>query len=450
MPEKTPKVDVVVVGAGLSGLTATRKLVRAGKMVLVLEARERVGGRLLSTTLGGENNWVDLGGQWIGPGQLRIAALAREMGVATFRQYSQGKKCLSLGGKTSTYKGTIPSLPVLSLIGLQWAIMKVDRLCKKVPLARPFDAVDAKEWDGMTVETWKQANVHTEAAKSSFDFAVKAIFGAEPAEISFLHFLFYLRSGDGLMRLASVEGGAQQDRFLGGAQLVCNRLAEGFEEVIRYESPVRAIHQDDDGVEVIYDGGKVRAERVIVALAPTLCGRIDYSPPMPPTRDLLTQRMPMGSIIKCIAAYERPFWREKGFSGELLSDTGAVQLGFDDTSDDGSHAALVGFISGDAARHWSERLDDERRGAVLESFARFFGDEALSPVEYVDKNWLSEEWTRGCYAGVMPPGTWTSCGEAMREPVGRIHWAGTETATRWNGYMDGAIEAGERAAGEVL
>lgn len=448
--KKVERVDVVVVGAGLSGLMAARKLVRANKKVLVLEARDRVGGRLMSATLGGEDNWIDLGGQWIGPGQHRITALAREVGVRTFRQHTKGKKCLSLAGEISTYRGTIPSLPVLSLLSLQWAIMKLDGLSKQVPLDAPYEAPEARAWDGMTVESWKQANVHTEAARTSLDFAVRAIFGAEPADISFLHFLFYLRSGDGLMRLASVEGGAQQDRFLGGAQLVCNRVAEEFPDIIRYGSPVHAITQDDRGVEVTYEGGQVRAERVIVALAPVLCGRIDYTPPMPPKRDLLTQRMPMGSIIKCIAAYDRPFWREKGFSGEMLSDTGALQLGFDDTSEDGTHAALVGFISGEGARYWSERPEDERKEAVLESFARFFGDEALSPIDYADKDWLSEPYTRGCYVGIMTPGTQTTCGDAIREPVGRIHWAGTETATRWNGYMDGAIEAGERAAMEVL
>jgi monoamine oxidase len=441
--------QVVVVGAGLAGLRAAKRLDGAGVDVVVLEARDRVGGRLLSQQLA-DGYTIDLGGQWIGPTQERIGALADELGVASFAQFDTGKKHMSIGGKTSTYSGEIPSLPIWSLVNLQWTISKLERLAKKVPLARPFDAADAHEWDSMTVHSWMRQNVHSATARVALSVAVRAIFAVEPNEMSFLHFLFYVHSGGGFMRLASIRDGAQQQRLVGGAQQIPEALAGQLGERVRLEQPVVAIDQRDGGVVVHTEGCRYEAERVVVAIAPALAARIDYRPALPARRDQLTQRMPMGSVIKCIAAYERPFWREAGFSGELLSDSGVIQLGFDDSSQDGSHAALVGFILGERARFWTARPKDERRRAVLGAFADFFGDKAREPVEYVDKDWLAEPYSRGCYVGVMPPGVQTTVGDALREPIGRIHWAGTETAVEWNGYMDGALESGARAADEVL
>ena len=252
------------------------------------------------------------------------------------------------------------------------------------------------------------------------------------------------------MRLASIEEGAQQERLLGGAQQLAEGLEDAIDGRVRLETPVDRIEQGADGVVVRSGDEAFEAKRAVVAIAPALAGRIEYTPRLGARRDQLTQRMPMGSVIKCIAGYGRPFWREDGFSGEVLSDTGAVQLGFDDCSKDGSHAALVGFILGDRARFWTDRPAEERRRAVLADLARFFGEDALDPVEYVEKDWLAEPFSRGCYVGLMPPGVHTSVGDALREPIGRIHWAGTETAVEWNGYMDGAIESGERAADQVL
>jgi monoamine oxidase len=158
----------------------------------------------------------------------------------------------------------------------------------------------------------------------------------------------------------------------------------------------------------------------------------------------------MGSVIKCVIAYSRPFWREGGLSGEALSDAGPLRAVFDDSSHDGAHAALVGFIVGDEARTFHARSREERRVAVIEQLARLFGPDATTPVEYVDHDWIGETWSRGCYVGIMGQGTLTSYGSALRRPIDRVHFAGTETAEHWAGYFDGAIEAGERAAREVL
>ncbi len=446
MSEHDTAPDVVVVGAGLAGLTAARHLQRAGKRVLVLEAQNRVGGRTLSQHLVGEE--VDLGAQWIGPKQEHITRLLHELAIQTFPQHSAGRKVLALGPRVSSYGGTIPTLPPLSLLDLQLAITRLDRMARRVPLERPADAPHAQSWDAMTVEQWLQRHVHTQPAHDVLTAGVRAIFAAEPRELSLLHFLFYLHSGNGLMPLVEIRGGAQQTRILGGAQQIASRLAEPLKVVLN--SPTHAITQHAEGVTVHTQTATYQARRAIVAIPPLLAGKIDYTPTLPQARAALHAQMPMGAVIKCIVAYTRPFWREAGFSGEAVTDGEVVQVLFDDSPHDGSYGALVAFMLGDAARNWSASPVGERAQAVRAELTRLFGAQASTPIAYLDKDWTVEPWSRGCYVGLMPPRLLTQHGEALRAPAGRIHWAGTETATHWNGYMDGAIQSGERAASEIL
>lgn len=443
-----PPVDVVVVGAGVAGLTAARLLDRQGVSLLVLEARDRVGGRTLSQRVGREV--LDLGGQWIGPTQDRLAALAKELGVQTFPQYHQGKKILSWAGRIRHFSGEVPFLSPLAMFELFRMERKFGALAKTIRPEAPWNSPGAVELDGMTLESWKQRHLRTRGARLFLDIVTRAVLTSEPRDLSFLYFLSYLRWGQGLNRLISIPEGAQQDRFVGGAQQISERMAEQLGDRVRLNTPVLAIEQGSDGVVVRTHAGPVDAKRVVVAIPPVLAGRIHYSSALPAARDQLTSRMPMGSVIKYVAVYERAFWREAGFSGEAFSDTGVTVTTFDDSSPDGSHPALVSFSDGDVARVWSQRSPEERRQAVISEFVRFFGPAAARPVAFVEKNWLEEPWSRGCYVGVMGPGTMTSWGSALREPCGRIHWAGTETATKWMGYIDGAIESGERVAQEVV
>lgn len=439
---------MVVVGAGLAGLSAARHLHRRDVDVRVLEARDRVGGRTLSRSIDGET--LDLGAQWIGPGQHRVRDLVAELGIETFDQYLEGASTFRAGGQTGRHEDVVRALPLsaqLTLLVMQW---RIDSLSARVPLDAPYEAPEAREWDATTVATWRDRYCHTTAAREAFDAVFRAVFAAEPREVSLLFFLFYVRAAGGFDQLTSVEGGAQQTRLVGGTQQLSTAMADDLGDRVHLEAPVRAVSHDDAGVVVEADGVTARGDYAILAVPPTLAGRIDYDPALPARRDGLTQRAPMGSVIKCIATYERPFWRDRGRSGEVVDADGPVGLIYDDSPPDGSAGALVGFLLGGAARTWADATEADRRELVLDRFAAHLGPDAADPTAYVDHVWADEPYSAGCYGATLPPGALTSYGSALREPVGRLHWAGTETATRWAGYMDGAIRSGQRAATEVL
>jgi monoamine oxidase len=441
--------DVAVVGAGLAGLTAARRLVAGGASVTVVEARERVGGRTLNEPLG-DGQVVEVGGQWIGPTQDRLAALAAEVGVGTYPSHHAGEHLVEFEGARRRYRGDIPRIGPHVLADVGQAQLKLERLAKRVPLEAPWDAPRAEWLDSQTFWSWMRRNVYTRGGRALLEIAVEAVWAAQPRDLSLLHVLFYMRSGGGFDSLLSTEGGAQQDRFVGGSQSIALRVAEELGDRVRLGSPVRRIEHGPDGVSVHADGVSVRAARAIVAIPPALAGRIAYAPALPGLRDQLTQRMPQGSVIKCMAVYDEPFWRAEGLSGQGLSDEGPAKIVFDNTPQSGSPGVLLGFLEGDRAREWGARPASERRDAVVAGFARLFGPRAGRPERFIERVWADEEWTRGCYGCYMPPGGWTRFGSALRKPVGPIHWAGAETATVWSGYMDGAVRTGEDAARSVL
>jgi monoamine oxidase len=450
MAEKLPtEADVVVVGAGLAGLVAARDLAAQGRTVAVLEARDRVGGRLLNAEIGG-GKVVEVGGQWVGPTQHRALALARELGVATFPTHAEGDNVVELGGKLRRYRGAIPKINPAVLVDIGQAQFRLDRMARSVPPEAPWRAPHAEAWDAQTMWTWIRHNTATRAARALLQLAVEAVWAAHPADVSLLHVLFYTRSAGGFDDLVGTEGGAQQDRFVGGSQQLALRLAARLGDTINLTAPVRGIEQHPDSVTVTSDRGAVKARSAIVAIPPTLCARIAYDPPMPALRDQLTQRMAQGSVIKCMAVYEAPFWRSDGLSGQATSVEGPVKVIFDNSPPEGSPGVLLGFLEGRQARELGQWSEEERRRAVVGCFERLFGKAAAAPQAYVERVWAEEEFTRGCYGCLMPPGTWVSLGPALREPVGRLHWAGAETATTWNGYMDGAVRSGESAARAVL
>jgi monoamine oxidase len=448
--QQTRDADLAVVGAGLAGLSAARTAAAAGAKVVVVEARDRVGGRTLNEEIG-DGRVVEVGGQWIGPTQDRLAALARELSVDTFPTYGDGENVIEYAGRLRRYSGTIPRINPVVLIDVERAQRRLNRLAKRVPLEAPWQAPGAAALDGQTAATWMRRNLATKAGRMLLELGIEAVWAAQPEDMSLLHVLFYIHSAGSLQMLFDTEGGAQQDRFVGGSQRISMLMAEelGRENVL-LGAPVRRIERADHGVTVSADGATVRARRAIVALAPTLAGRIAYDPPLPGYRDQLTQRMPLGTVAKCMAIYDEPFWRAEGLSGQGTSDAGPVKLTFDNSPPEGSPGVLLGFLEGRQARELGRLRPEERRTAVVDCFARLFGPRAARPDRYVERLWAEEEWSRGCYGCHMPTGAWTNYGPALREPIGPLHWAGAEYATVWNGYMDGAVRSGEETARAAL
>ena len=443
------KTDVVIVGAVISGLTAAYELKRAGHSVAVVEARDRVGGRTMEGKL--LNRSFDLGGQWVGPTQKRVMALIHELGLETFPQHASGYQLLEMKGKIGKYKGVIPKLPIFALLSADRTLKKINRMASQLPLQEPWKAQFAEKLDGITAETWIQKHVPTSTARELIRIATRAIFSAEPSEISMLFFLAYVRGAGTIEQLADVEGAAQQDRIKGGAFQIARKLADRIGKTsIFLGSPVRSLTQTSTGVRLISDKWDISARYAIVALSPSLTLGINFGDRPPVERLTLARRMPMGSVTKAIVAYEKPFWRQQDMAGMAVSDRGPFGPVFDACLPDDDRGYLVGFLEGEEGRRYALSSEDQRKNAILENLVRFFGSEAARPLGYAEKNWTMDEWSGGCYTGLMIPGTLTRYGTLLRKPFGRIHWAGTETATQWMGYFDGAVEAGQRAAREIM
>jgi monoamine oxidase len=396
---------------------------------------------------------LELGGQWLGEGHTRMYELTRELGLSPFPTWNEGRLLIDLQGKRSTmkpHKGAVPHLSPFVLADLAQGLTRFERLAKRTDLGRPWLTPNAAVLDGQTWESWIRRNLRTKAGRAYFRTACEAVWAAQASDVSLLHALFYTHSNADLETLISVERGAQQDRVTGGSVRIAEAMAAALGDRVVLGRPVRRIEHHGDGVRVITrDGSQYHGSAAIVTLPPALAGRLEYDPPLPSWRDQLTQRIPAGSVIKTYAIYPEPFWRNDGLNGQAISDAGPVKVTFDNSPPSGKPGVLLGFLEGSEARTWARRSQAERREAVIGSFVRYFGDAAARPQHYIEKDWMAEEFTRGCYGAHFAPGTWTSYGEALRAPTGRIHWAGTECAPQWNGYMEGAVRSGEAAADAV-
>lgn len=443
--------DVVVVGAGLSGLAAARRVAAAGRSVVVVEARDRVGGRTEAGTLA-DGQWIELGGQWVGPTQDRMYELIAELGLETIPTWNDGDIVFGLGrrtGRLAPRKGAVPRLNPFAIADLAQATVRWGRLARTVDLDRPWETRNARELDGQTFRSWVQRNLRTPQGRAYFELYCEAVFSADLSDMSLLHALFYTHSGTDMDTLMAVDRGAQQDRVAGGSWRISERMAADLD--VRLGQPVRTVAQTDAGVRVTTrDGTAYDASRAIITLPPTLAGRLEYDPPLPGWRDQLTQKLPAGSVVKAYAVYPTPFWRKAGLNGQAGSDRGPVKVTFDNTPPGYDRGILMGFIEAEDGRRWARRPAAERQAAVVDCFVRYFGPQAATPLEYVERDWMAEEFSRGCYGAHFAPGVWTGFGPALREPVGRLHWAGAECSPVWNGYMEGAVRSGEATADEVL
>jgi monoamine oxidase len=452
---------VVVVGGGFAGLTAARRLTQAGKSVLVLEARNRVGGRVWNHQLG-HGLISEAGGTFVGPTQDRVSALAAELGVGTFPTFDTGQDVFVSSRGRSTYSdsgvtGTAPPDPLI-LPELTEVVARLDQMSTSVPVDAPWEAGSAASWDSQTLEAWINANTVTPFFRELVPSATRPIFGVEPRELSLLFTLFYIAaSGDAqnpgtFERNFDTRNGAQQDRFIGGSQVIALRAARHLGRRVVLGSPVRRIIQGRHGVTAVSDHLTVHAKQAIVAVPPALCGQIVFEPGLPGARAGLGQHLPMGFLGKVAVVYDRPFWRDQGLNGTAVSTTGPIAATFDDSPPSGMPGIIFGFVGGDALRTFLRYPLAQRRQQIIDQLAGLFPDPANSaraPRQYLEKFWPRDRWSGGGPVGVAPPGTLTTYGPALRAPFGRVHWAGTETSTYWNGYMDGAVRSGERAAAEV-
>lgn len=422
-------VDAIVVGAGLSGLVCARRLDAAGARVRVLEARDRVGGRLHNGSIDGVT--IDLGGQWLTAGQPRLVALARELGVASVVHARDGQVVLDGSSRAlfSRVRGAVA----------QWrAMRRIDRLMRAIPPGEPAEAPDAAALDGISLADWLARTIRDDLARERIGLHADLVFAADPAELSLLAYLSTMGATGGFAPDgAELPGGGREHYFEGGAQSLALALAATLD--VQLGSPVASITQGDD-VAARGAWGELHARRLVLAIPPVLVRKIEIE--LPPPMLAYVDRVAVGPVVKCFAAYARPFWRDAGLSGEGYRPRGAVRATV------ALDRVLCAFIVGAEASRWTQRDAAERRRDVLDIFAAQFGDEALTPTDYLEADWGADPWSAGCVAG-MPPNV-LARGARWREAHGLVHLAGTETAVAWPGYMEGAIEAGERAADEVL
>lgn len=443
-------LDVLIIGAGFSGIAAGKKLHEAGKSFKILEARDRIGGRVF-TKRWDDGFYLDLGGQWIGPTQDRMYALCKEYGVTYFETYDIGKNLLDLNHTIRSYSGLIPKMDFISLVNLDWLMKKMENMASTIDPTSPWSHPKAKEYDSYSLEAFLNKYTVTKNCKKVIRLACETIFASEMTEVSLLHALFYIRSGTSLDCLVSIKNGAQQHRIEGGLATLAERMAQLFQNDILLSQPVYRVEDSSDTITVFTNNQSYQAKKLIIAIPPPLAGKISFSPLLSPEKRQVMDRIAMGQVGKCFMVYPTPFWREKGFSGQVLADEHSpFQTLFDASPKDGSLGIILGFTIAERCRSYFAKTKEDRKKWMEKQLTAYFGEEATTAIRYEDFTMTDEEWSRGCYAGLYPTGAWTGYQDAYRKTEGNILWAGTEASPKWFGYIEGAVLAGEKAALNII
>ena len=443
------RYDCIVVGGGISGLIAARNLYRSGYNVLLIEARDRIGGRMYGERLA-SGQWIDRGGQWVGPTQHRFLALLDEYDMRRFPSPAHGQTVLLFNEKRYEFKGffqgfhegEIPAIPEADWRDATEAWERFEALSNAMPAGHPGKSDHDQQLDRDTFARWIEDNTQTEFGRWYFEYMTRAVgfLGpTEPHQVSLLHVLWG-------QNCAPQSEHPEAELIHGGAGQIPEKIAAELGQRIRLSEPVLRIRQDQRGIEVETVHGRFTAQFAIVAMPPHLAGKISYEPPLPPLRQQLTQRVPMGTCVKILVSYDCPFWRKQGLAGLGLGNRPWIELCADSSDPESGKGIIATFVVGNRYQRWRAMSDHDRRAAVLSDLAAYFGEEAYAAVTYDEVDWPADPWTGGGYAAFMPPGVWTDFGEALVAPVGRIYWSGTEVADRWPGFFEGAVITGEAAA----
>lgn len=437
-------VDVVIVGAGFAGLSAAERLVSLGKSVLVVEGRDRVGGRSFSGEVAGVK--VDLGATWVSPKHTAINDLAKRMGCTTTSQFNEGKNLLWMKGCRHTYKGSVPKASLLTILDTARILKAVEKLITKIDVDAPWNTPGADQLDSISFGEWLDKKHALSGTRAMMAVISKVQWGCSPGDVSLLHALRYIRAAGSIDHMLDVEGGQQQDRITETTQEIALRLASHLGDRVIVDTPVRRISQDDNGVTVFTDTKVINAKYAIVTTAPAHRANIEFEPMLPNKAVGLTKSWHMGVLRKAFIAYEKPFWRANGLSGEGVTDTGTVFITFDVSPDNNGPGILMAFCDPRVFDRFSPEI---RRNRVIQQLNDLYGPEACNPIDYVDHCWGEESFAPGGPNPAVAPYATVTHGSALIEPHMRIYWAGTETAGEWAGTMNGAVLTGQRTAERV-
>jgi len=468
--------DVAVIGAGMCGIIAARDLVRAGKSVIIVEAKEKVGGRVKTVINEEDGSILEFGATWIGPGQENMFDLCIEHGIPTFRQPCEGINLQKVQGEHGEYNGSVPPLPFFSLLDLQQSILRTDHQAKSL---KELTLEEKIILDNMSTTEYMDSLLYTKAGKSFYASMARSLSCVEANDISAY---VWLESTQGdLVGAVEIENGAQQDRISGGVCQIPERILSSIRDSIdvRFSCPIRKVVTLENGMiqaesyqrSSKSDGNTIdestrevvfTAKNCIIAVPPLVTSNIEFDPPLSESQCKYLKDFQSGCVTKVVIRYSRPWWKEKGYSGCYMSDDSLINYMCDHSHDTNTENvdnpknfyALVGFILTRWQKAWKKNSPEERKRLVCEEIYDIFKlKEALVPTNYYEHNWNDEEFSLGCYSDISNIGFISRNGLVQAFTGGKnknIYFTCSEYAEKYAGYMEGAVIAGKKAAAQLL